>query len=436
MPRCSADSFLVNPDSCAPNICTHPFSPSNPAAQPPFGSCASVVGNDASACIGDDGIHAVMNKAYTWPNDPQTYNDDAPAYRIIFSPGGNPSTAPITPSTSPIPLCSSLPTIYGYSLMFGGPTSGTKPCDDPVNKMHAEFAVARPHSDLAHPWACLLSPGNPNANPPVLPGAGDDGVVCRWFAASPTPTPTGSATPTATPSGVPPPTATPTPAQVTEFEGAFVKIKTPRGQTASTTFTATNLTNATESISDVTIQLSNPKLFSALQLTAGNQSGTGNPADPAEGTQAGSGNPLPPGPSNTFTFSPPIQLPSMGTLTFTVLGTVAQKNAMVSPSILSGGVAYAEVGLGSGSSSRSTRVPWTGVIMIVCLVTVTSAVRSRRWILAGGALILLVTVAGCGGGGGGGSSSSGPNSSIEVTQATTVGPQSGLPLKVARVFAK
>ena len=188
-PFCSGDSFLVNPTSCPPNICTHPFS-LEPAAQPPFGSCASVVGSDTSACIGDDGIHAVMNKAYTWPNDPQTYDDDAPAYRIIFSPGGNPSTAPITPSTSPIPLCSSLPTNYGFSLMYGGPSSNTKPCDDPVNKLGAEFAVARPNSTTANPWACLLSPGNPNANPPVLPGAGDDGVVCRWFAASPTPTPT------------------------------------------------------------------------------------------------------------------------------------------------------------------------------------------------------------------------------------------------------
>jgi hypothetical protein len=223
---------------------------------------------------------------------------------------------------------------------------------------------------------------------------------------------------------------------VTEFEGAFVKINTPRGETARTTFTATNLTGATESISDVTIQLSNPKLFSALQLSAGTQSGTGNPADPASGAQAGTGNPTPPAPSNTFTFSPPLSLPSKGTLTFTVMGTVAQKTAMVSPPFLSGGVAYAEVALGGRSSRRSTRVPWTGVIMIVCLVTLTSAVRSRRWILAGGALILLVTVAGCGGGGGGGSSSSGPNSGIAVTQATTVGPQSGLPLKIARVFAK
>jgi len=229
-----------------------------------------------------------------------------------------------------------------------------------------------------------------------------------------------------------------------------VKINTPRGETATTTFTATNFTGATESISDVTIQLSNPKLFSALQLTAGTeagtgnpadpatgtQAGTGNPADPATGTQAGTGNPSPPGPSNTFTFSPPIPLPSKGTLTFTVMGTVAQKTAMVSLPFLSGGVAYAEAGLSGGSSSRSTRVPWTAVLMIVCLVTLTSAVRSRRWILAGGALILLVTVAGCGGGGGGGSSSSGPNSGIAVTQATTVGPQTGLPLKIARVFAK
>jgi hypothetical protein len=72
----------------------------------------------------------------------------------------------------------------------------------------------------------------------------------------------------------------------------------------------------------VTIDLSNPKLFSALQFTVGTQLGTGNPS--------------PPGPSNTFTFSPPLSLPSIGTLTFTVMGVVAQKQAMVSPLILSG----------------------------------------------------------------------------------------------------
>src|SRR5262249_28462911 len=163
--------------------------------------------------------------------------------------------------TSPIPLGSSLPTNYGFALMYGGPNSNTKPCDDPVNKMHAEFAVARPNSTVAHPWACALSPGNPNANPPILPGSGDDGVVCRWFAASPTPTPK------ANPSGVPTqtPTATPTAAQSTVFDGGFVEIKTTRGETASTTFTATNFTGSTESISTVTIELSKPKLFSALQ---------------------------------------------------------------------------------------------------------------------------------------------------------------------------
>jgi hypothetical protein len=175
MPRCSGDSFIKEAD-CPANICTHPFK-EDPSAQPPFGHCSDVDPTDPNACIGDDTIHQVMNKAYTWPNDPQTYVDNAPGYRIIFSPGGNPTTAPITPSTTPIPLCSSLPAIYDigkWALPKGL-------CSVPI-KQGAIFAVAHPpNCNPLGPncnWACDLSNGS--KNPPVLPGSGDDGVVCRW----------------------------------------------------------------------------------------------------------------------------------------------------------------------------------------------------------------------------------------------------------------
>ena len=88
----------------------------------------------------------------------------------IFAPGG--STVPITP-VAPLPVCSSLPEIYGYDSQYGGPNSGTKPCDISVNKDGAVFAVAHPEATSSSPWACNLPPT----------GAGNEGVICRWKAA-------------------------------------------------------------------------------------------------------------------------------------------------------------------------------------------------------------------------------------------------------------
>ena len=134
-----------------------------------------------------------MRKAYTWPNDPQVYGGDAPLYRIIFAPGGTPSDVTITPSygqipggsnESGIPLCGSLPKIYGYATQYSGPSSTkcNKPCDVPVNSLcpgfkppAATFAVAYPGATgagpKAHPWACNFDPKG---------GGGNNGVKCRW----------------------------------------------------------------------------------------------------------------------------------------------------------------------------------------------------------------------------------------------------------------
>ena len=174
-PRCSGDSFIKEQD-CPADVCTHPFK-EDIGAQPPFGHCSDVT-SDPNACIGDDTIHQVMRKAYTWPNDPQTYVDNAPAYRIIFSPGGK--NAPITPTTSPIPLCSTLPAIY--NIQKWGLPNGL--CSVPI-KQGAVFAVAHPKNCNPAPapncnWSCALSAGDPTHKPPILPGSGDNGVVCRW----------------------------------------------------------------------------------------------------------------------------------------------------------------------------------------------------------------------------------------------------------------
>ncbi len=169
---CQGRAFIKNA-TCPSDVCTYPYGYVDPtngqkfySTQPPFGQCSDA-NPSASACIGDDTMHEVMRKSYTWPNDPQTYGDDALLYRVIFSPGGNP--VPITPA-GPIPVCSALPTIYGYATQYGGPGSGDKPCDISVNQNGAVFAVAHPNADVQHPWGCDLPPT----------GAGDEGVVCRW----------------------------------------------------------------------------------------------------------------------------------------------------------------------------------------------------------------------------------------------------------------
>lgn len=190
--KCAGRGFLENA-TCPSNVCTFQYGFSGSYAwQPPYARCTDVT-SDASACIGDDTVHAVMNKAYTWPNDPQVYGGDAPLYRIVFAPGGTPATAPVTPSygqgvdgstESGIPLCSSLPTNYGYASQFSGSSSTAcdKPCDVPVTAScpgfkppAATFAVAYPGATdagpNAHPWACNFNPQG---------GGGNNGVICRW----------------------------------------------------------------------------------------------------------------------------------------------------------------------------------------------------------------------------------------------------------------
>ncbi len=183
---CQGRAFIKN-SSCDPKVCTFPYGYlGSKAWQPPYAQCTDVT-SDPTACIGDDTVHAVMNKAYTWPNDPQVYGGDAPLYRIVFAPGG--TSVPITPSygqvpggstESGIPLCSSLPNIYGYASQFSGLGSTTcdKPCDVPVNSLcpafkppAANFAVAYPSATTAHAWACNFDPQG---------GGGNNGVICRW----------------------------------------------------------------------------------------------------------------------------------------------------------------------------------------------------------------------------------------------------------------
>ena len=167
--RCNGRGFIKN-QTCSQDVCTYQYGYVDPktltkfwSTQPPYGHCSDVT-SDATQCIGDDTVHEVFPKAYTWPNDPQVYLGDAEAYRVIFSPGGVPADAPITPAGQ-IPLCESLPTHYDYSKW-------KDLCKNDIDA-GAVFAKAYPNSRVPPNWGCNLLDGD----------NGDDAVICRWKAA-------------------------------------------------------------------------------------------------------------------------------------------------------------------------------------------------------------------------------------------------------------
>ena len=105
---------------CDPNVCTHPYCechagncdpsvcPQGFATQPQAQICTA-----AEGCVGDDVFHQVCPQAYTWPNDPQTYNCDSKEYTVTFCPGGTPIK--MADSIAEIPNCSTLNQAeYGY----------------------------------------------------------------------------------------------------------------------------------------------------------------------------------------------------------------------------------------------------------------------------------------------------------------------------------
>jgi len=166
--RCNGRGFIKN-QTCSQDVCTYQYGYVDPktltkflSTQPPYGHCSDVT-SDATQCIGDDTVHEVFPKAYTWPNDPQVYLGDAEAYRVIFSPGGVPADTPITPS-GPIPLCETLPAIYEYSKWVTN-------CSIDIEK-GSVFAKAYPKTAKLPSWACVLNSGD----------NGDDAVLCRWKA--------------------------------------------------------------------------------------------------------------------------------------------------------------------------------------------------------------------------------------------------------------
>lgn len=139
---CQCRAYYLNPP-CSSSICTNPQGAPNPA------TCTN--------CIGDDTMHKICPRAYTWPNDPQTYDCDAKRYRVTFSPGGTP--VPVTPASNFIPKCSSLPSdTFDYATFL-------KNCAQVPGK----YACAVSKNSANPNWACNID--NPNM--------GCNGVMCE-----------------------------------------------------------------------------------------------------------------------------------------------------------------------------------------------------------------------------------------------------------------
>jgi len=140
--------------------------------QPVVGSCTSVIfagTGQPVACVGDDTLHSVLHGAYTWPNDPEVFGDDANIYQIVFAPEGQ-GNAPITPA-QPIPTCDSMPPNYM-------PSQNRQNCSGTINGLYPEFAIAVVPNAGPHPWQS--SGGDWPCSAGSQRGSGDNGVVCRW----------------------------------------------------------------------------------------------------------------------------------------------------------------------------------------------------------------------------------------------------------------
>ena len=142
---CQCRAYYLNPP-CPPTVCT------NPEAAPNAAACHSSAGGTAP-CIGDDIMHKICPRSYTWPNDGQTYDCSSKRYRVTFSPGGTP--VPVTP-VSKIPKCSSLPSNFDY-------ITAAKNCSQVPGKYACAVIPSKGN------WACNVD----------APNVGCNGVICE-----------------------------------------------------------------------------------------------------------------------------------------------------------------------------------------------------------------------------------------------------------------
>lgn len=234
----------------------------------------------------------------------------------------------------------------------------------------------------------------------------------------PTPTPG----PTPVPTASSPPTASPTPVQaVTRFSAPGASISASPGQQVSASFSAVNDTGASESVSSVTLAISNPGVFSSLALSANGQ--------------AASEVASPPQSADTFVFAPPIVLAVGASVSFSASATVA---AHPTTAMMSMGYAMAGMVPTAGSMIGSTDwVPFFVALLILGLMLMASRVERRRLIgIAALVMALALSQVGCQGSSGSSPASTTVSSIISVSAANASGAggaTAGLPLTVATV---
>ena len=153
-PRLWKEEYVCCPD----NTC---FMSRDTAAQPIQGSCSIENGE----CIGDNTIHDYCHKAYTWPNDPTTFNSTATNYIITFSPGGTDYSN--VRGTDIIPLCSNLDPTYYYDA-----NTAKANCPADLATLYTCAIKKKPSDPSPPPWPCTVNaPGN---------SCQGVGTLCRW----------------------------------------------------------------------------------------------------------------------------------------------------------------------------------------------------------------------------------------------------------------
>jgi len=156
--KCTADTDCTDGGACWNSVCSckayYAKPPCNnasctfPEAQPPAGSC--------QGCSGDDLFHQICPRAYSWPNDPQTYSCDATDYQIVFCPGG--TLEPISGMGSFSPCSKLNPTDYDWS----------KAQVDCKNSHGQYLCAVKKDAKPTNDWACNVT------------NSSCAGVSCLW----------------------------------------------------------------------------------------------------------------------------------------------------------------------------------------------------------------------------------------------------------------
>ncbi|MGH7932361.1 MAG: hypothetical protein ACREQN_04240, partial [Candidatus Binataceae bacterium] len=250
---------------------------------------------------------------------------------------------------------------------------------------------------------------------------------------TPTPIPTSTPTPTPTPTATPTmlPTATPTPA----IGGSVTLLSSGNGHggagqsLSGGSFSYTNTGGGAQTLSSVTLSITQPELFSSITLAPA-VSETRQPAVTVRAPEITR--------ATTFTFALGLNIPAGGKATFSLSMTIASgKTASANDHtiVLAGMLAVPGTpGGGDGGAGLLGGMILLGIAMLPL------AARTRRRVpwMAGVMLILAIGVAGCGPDNNNGPKASAPSSTQNVTAVTvkqhgSASPVSGLPLKLGKI---